>query len=383
MTHLSDAAKNAMMSQGTGAWADDGKFYQFTAVAKKDVAGAEDAYAGADIEIPGMEGMPDYAGEMGYESGEMYTDGYAGGVFGGQDDVVGATNSNVDAQIDTIDSRQDDLKDAGKRGVDSHISGIESKAPEVAAATRTSVIGPITSTLSGFANAPITSNYGAPKLGNDIGLGVITGYEEAMSTWIEGGYLTPGSAANSTYNAAQAIKDGFVGPRAMDINSPSKVSYGWGMNIIQGLTNGIINNTDSAVSSMGDLSNAMIISFGNPLDYAARVASGEFKYDPSIRPVLDTSNIARGASGIHTLFDNQNVAISGFSGKLATDITGLDTTNMAMVTELRALRSDMNTMTEQITNMQIVMDGGQLVGAIAPTMDNALGNRAAMRRRGN
>lgn len=383
MSHLPDAAKNAMMSQGTGAWADDGKFYQFTAVANKDVAGAEEAYAGADVTIPGMEGMPDYAGEMGYESGEMYTDGYAGGVFEGQDDVVGATNSNVDAQIDAIDSRQDELKDAGKRGVNSHISGIESKAPEVAAATRTSVIGPITSTLSGFANAPISSNYGAPKLGNDVANGVISGYNEAMTAWVEGGYLTPGSAANSTYNAAQAIKDGFVGPRAMDINSPSKVTYGWGQNIIQGLTNGILNNTDDAVTSMTDLSNAMIISFGNPLDYAARIASGEIQYDPSIRPVLDTSNIARGAYGINTLFDNQNVAISGFSGKLATDITGLDTTNMSMVTELRALRSDMNAMTEQITSMQIVMDGGQLVGAIAPTMDNALGNRAAMRRRGN
>lgn len=387
MSHLPDAAKNAMAAQGAGAWGDDGKFYQFTAAAKEDVAGAEAAYG--DFQLPENALNIDLGEKYGltepdgFDAGNTWTDGVAGGIFEGQDDVVDATNSNVDAQIDAIDSRQDELKDAGKRGVNSHISGIESKAPEVAAATRTSVIGPITSTLSGFANAPISSNYGAPKLGNDVANGVISGYNEAMTAWVEGGYLTPGSAANSTYSAAQAIKDGFVGPRAMDINSPSKVTYGWGQNIIQGLTNGIVNNTDDAVTSMADLSNAMIISFGNPLDYAARIASGEIQYDPSIRPVLDTSNIARGAYGINTLFDNQNVAISGFSGKLATDITGLDTTNMNMVTELRALRSDMNAMTEQITNMQIVMDGGQLVGAIAPTMDNALGNRAAMRRRGN
>lgn len=387
MSHLPDAAKNAMAAQGAGAWGDDGKFYQFTAAAKEDVAGAEAAYG--DFQLPENALNIDLGEKYGltepdgFDVGNTWTDGVAGGIFEGQDDVVDATNSNVDAQIDAIDSRQDELKDAGKRGVNSHISGIESKAPEVAAATRTSVIGPITSTLSGFANAPISSNYGAPKLGNDVANGVISGYNEAMTAWVEGGYLTPGSAANSTYSAAQAIKDGFVGPRAMDINSPSKVTYGWGQNIIHGLTNGIVNNTDNAVTSMEDLSNAMIISFGNPLDYAARIASGEIQYDPSIRPVLDTSNIARGAYGINTLFDNQNVAISGFSGKLATDITGLDTTNMNMVTELRALRSDMNAMTEQITNMQIVMDGGQLVGAIAPTMDNALGNRAAMRRRGN
>lgn len=387
MSHLPDAAKNAMMSQGTGAWGDDGKFYQFTTVAKEDVAGAEAAYG--DFQLPENALNMDLGEKYGltepdgFDAGNAWTDGVAGGIFEGQDDVVDATNSNVDAQIDAVDSRQDELKDMGKRQVGAQITGIESKSQDMSDASKNSILKPMTSPLQAFIDAPITSNYGAQKMGYDIGGGIISGYNEAMTAWVEGGYLTPGSAANSTYNAAQAIKDGFVGPRAMDINSPSKVTYGWGQNIIQGLTNGILNNTDDAVTSMTDLSNAMIISFGNPLDYAARIASGEIQYDPSIRPVLDTSNIARGAYGINTLFDNQNVAISGFSGKLATDITGLDTTNMNMVTELRALRSDMNAMTEQITNMQIVMDGGQLVGAIAPTMDNALGNRAAMRRRGN
>ena len=167
------------------------------------------------------------------------------------------------------------------------------------------------------------------------------------------------------------------------IASPSKLYYKTTGFIGQAIVNSINDSSYAAGLAMEDLSNAMIVSFGNPLDYVGQIASGEIEYDPSIRPVLDTSNIARGAYGINAMLDNQNMAISGFSGKLATDITGLDTTNMNMVNELRALRSDMNTMTEQITNMQIVMDGGQLVGAIAPTMDNALGNRATMRRRGN
>ena len=167
------------------------------------------------------------------------------------------------------------------------------------------------------------------------------------------------------------------------IASPSKLYYKTTGFIGQAIVNSINDSSSAAGLAMEDLSNAMIVSFGNPLDYVSQIASGDIQYDPSIRPVLDTSSIARGAYGINTMFDNQNVALSGFSGKLAADITGLDTTNNQMVNELRSLRADMNSMTEQITNMQIVMDGGQLVGAIAPTMDNALGSRATMRRRGN
>lgn len=321
--------------------------------------------------------------EMGYDGGFGYSEGLAGGIYEGQEDVMGATDANVDAQIYAIDDRQEDLKEAGRRSEDYVAEGIESRSGDIKRRSHSAIVQPLADPLWEFANAPITAQFGARPYGAMMGNGIMDGVETAMGAWLNGGYLTPGSAANLTYQAAQQMKEGFVGPKAMDINSPSKVTYGWGQNIIQGLTNGIANNENLAVTSMRDLSDAMIVSFRNPLDYVGKIASGEIAYDPSIRPVLDTSNIARGAYGINSMLNNQNVAISGFSGKLAADISSLDTTNGSMVSEIRALREDMNTMTERVTNLQIVMDGGQLVGAIAPTMDNALGRRNAMRRRGN
>ena len=115
----------------------------------------------------------------------------------------------------------------------------------------------------------------------------------------------------------------------------------------------------------------------------AGCSSGELEYDPTIRPVLDASSIGRSAGSINSMFRNQNVSLSGFSGQLAADIGQLDSRNSDVVEELRALREEMSIMGEEISNMQVVMDTGALVGATAGPMDKALGQRAVRFGRGN
>ena len=134
---------------------------------------------------------------------------------------------------------------------------------------------------------------------------------------------------------------------------------------------------------MSGMSTSIVDSFGNPLKTVAKIASGELQYDPSIRPVLDTSAIGVGANSINSMFDNQNVTLSGFSGQLAADIGEMEASNADIIAELQAMREEMAAMGEDIANMQVVMDSGALVGAIAPGMDNALGMRNIYRGRGN
>lgn len=50
--------------------------------------------------------------------------------------------------------------------------------------------------------------------------------------------------------------------------------------------------------------------------------------------------------------------------------------------EIRALRQDVNEMTDAIGNMTVVLDTGETVGALATPMDGALGNQYTYRRRG-
>ena len=168
-----------------------------------------------------------------------------------------------------------------------------------------------------------------------------------------------------------------------EIESPSKVFFQNGEYIVEGLVNGIVQSTDGVTSTMGGLSNAILLAFGNPFEYLSKISSGELVYDPSVRPVFDGSGLYKGASSIDSMLSQQTITVSGLSGKLAADIGTLDNTNTEVVNELRALREEMSYMQDAISDMQVVMDTGELVGVMSSPMDTALGRRAAFKQRGN
>lgn len=178
-----------------------------------------------------------------------------------------------------------------------------------------------------------------------------------------------------------ATDQGFCGP--LEINSPSKVFMRYGGYLLQGLVNGIDKSVPEAEGSVGNLASTIINTFGNPLNYISKILSGELSVDPSIQPVLDTSRISRGSAAVGAMLNGQAVSIGGLSGQIAADIGELDSRNVDIVMELRALREDMALMGEEISNMQVVMDTGALVGATAGPMDKALGQRAIRFGRGN
>lgn len=169
----------------------------------------------------------------------------------------------------------------------------------------------------------------------------------------------------------------------LDEHSPSRVFEQSGIYAVEGVVKGITAKEHEATTAISDVGDAMIVSFGAPLEYLAKMASGEIQYDTSIRPVLDASNIRAGASGINSMFSNQNVALSTVSGKITSDIGQLDSRNMDVVNELRSLRSDMAEMTAAISGMQMVMDTGALVGQISGPINQNLGKRAIYKKRGN
>lgn len=167
------------------------------------------------------------------------------------------------------------------------------------------------------------------------------------------------------------------------ISSPSKEYYEYAKYIVMGLVNGLTQNTDQASNAMGSLSDAILASFTDPIDYVSRIASGELVYDPSIRPVFDSSGLYKGASSINSMIRGQTVTVAGLSGRIAADIGTLDHSNADIISELQAMRADIASLGDEMADMQIVMDTGALVGATAPSMDRALGRRAIYKGRGN
>ena len=98
---------------------------------------------------------------------------------------------------------------------------------------------------------------------------------------------------------------------------------------------------------------------------------------------MDMTSARMGEMNIGSMFRDQSVSLTGLSGQIAYDMTNLNGSNAAVVSEIAALREDMDVMTDELTNMQIVMDTGALVGSTVGAYDVALGKRQFYSGRGN
>lgn len=117
--------------------------------------------------------------------------------------------------------------------------------------------------------------------------------------------------------------------------------------------------------------------------------NGDVEAQPTIRPVLDLTDLSRGADQIDSLFYPRRSIGLVSQASLAFQESGrnngmtINVDNGDIVEELRSLREDMADMMDRMKRMQVVMDTGRLVGELAEPMDNALGQRVTRKGRGN
>ena len=282
-------------------------------------------------------------------SGETYTDAWASGMTtpSAQSEVKSATNDNVDVVKDTLESRRTDMVDA----------------------TRVGIITPYNRTIMGNASTSFDNGYYITQRCFDGQKKAIKDNEDEMKKQ----YASVGNLMWQGYNS----------PDGIDAHSPSKKFYQSGLWCVLGVQQAIKDNTYLATGQMSSLGSSMVDAIGQPLDYVSKIASGDIEYDPRIRPVMDLSNIGRTAGDVSSMFANQNMTLSGITGQIAYDMTNLNGSNAAVVAEIQALREDMDYMTDELSNMQIVMDTGALVGSTVGAYDQALGRRSIYSERGN
>lgn len=337
--------------------------------------------AGQDAMLKSLTLPQNKAALLGAEAGEEWSDASIEGMLNGDLDIEDfmsqknmSTDDFSDYGSDAGDSFNEYFDDAaydpdGMYGVtdanisDGAIDAIEDNKNNVQDTTRKNITGAMKTTVEDGRGSM-----------HEAGMYTIAGLVQAIRD-------QESNATGAMSELVAAIKAQYE--MDMDQHSPSKVFYQNGKYLVMGLANGIEKSTELATDSMSTLSDAIIVSFGAPLDYVAKIASGELVYDPSIRPVIDPSSVRSGARNINSMIDSQTIQLSGYSGQLAADIGRLDNSNLMVVEELRQLRADMADMTEQITNMQMVMDTGALVGQISGPIDQTLGRNAIRKGRGN
>jgi hypothetical protein len=202
----------------------------------------------------------------------------------------------------------------------------------------------------------------------------------------------------STISRIQAIATQILSRFAQifKINSPSKVFEEFGEMTMLGFSNGMDEGQSDVVSTTDKTANDILDAMKANIASITDGWSEDSAYEPVIRPVFDMSSINQGYSDIQTWFANaQGLNLNGNLSRL-TPTTREDDANTNqmlidainnlnnddVVDELVALRNDISNLQSAMTNLQVVMNTGALVGQIIEPVDNALGAKALRNQRG-
>ena len=182
--------------------------------------------------------------------------------------------------------------------------------------------------------------------------------------------------------------------QALEVHSPSRVFFAIGKYLDMGLINGINAYMGSVRDSGEELGDATLDSMKAAIQKIA-LADDWVDAQPTIRPVMDLTDIQNGYKEIGALFSQQlGMSASYDMAQIATrslKAGGMDGNKVSegssqrfddMVDEIRQLRSDMGLLARDMSNLRVVMDTGALVGAISPEMDAQLGRIANYKGRG-
>ena len=306
-----------------------------------------------------------------YDSGESIVDSFVSGIAQNENDITDAI-SGINAITDSpIYTNNKSYYQSGQRVVERFSDGI---AQNAGLATRSTDNLSDTIRSSIRSAADVFSDNSIFRT-DDMSTAFYRNGESLVSSF------TNGIAQNA--DSVTVVSSTLSDLVSVSLNSLPNMYYRNGESLVSGLTDGIAQNAESAIGAANNLSDAVVNAFGTPINYVGKISTGELQYDASVRPVFDDRGLYRGASSIDTMLNSQTISVSGLTGQLAADIGTLDRNNADIVDELKALREDMSYMEEAMSQMQVVMDTGALVGSMAGPMDKAMGRRAIYRGRGN
>ena len=221
----------------------------------------------------------------------------------------------------------------------------------------------------------ILQEAGWDETGKQIVTGITGGVESEKTNFLD-------ALTQMALEGVQAVKD------TLEINSPSRVFRELGNYTGLGFVGGLKDYAGKSYDAGANMAESAKSGLSNAISMVAELTNGNFDMQPTIRPVLDLSDVTRGAGQLNSLFYPQKTmglvgqASLAFNSTMDKDGMTVTVDNDGVVQELRSLRSEMAEMTTRLERMQVVLDTGTLVGELADPMDSALGQKQIHRGRG-
>ena len=173
--------------------------------------------------------------------------------------------------------------------------------------------------------------------------------KDLINGFIEGIYDKVNDAIYAVGDFCQDVVDKCK--NVFDVNSPSKVFMEIGRYVDEGLAVGIDKYAKTAIDATEDMGNDTISSISSVLSNISDYINDEMDADPTIRPVLDLSNITDGAQTINDLLSGDRAMNMAASSNMSMNAALANQANtQLMLAELRDALSGFGENHESVVN---------------------------------
>ena len=303
--------------------------------------------------------------QLGYVSSSLY---------GGQTSNFVSYIQEFVERLNVIDDRYDGGKTAVQSLVD--LMGYISEAVEEAGNidnANLEIFTVFTQALNNLATMNLsTVEKDFENVGANIAAGVRIGIEKGQS-----GVITAAvDMAVEAYNSAC---------KALGVASPSRLFMGMGAYVAQGMAIGIQNDSDKASNASKEMAYGVIDSAEGILMNLSDLLAQDIDAQPTIRPVLDLTNVTNGTRALNSLFGqdygigldtarvNARASRAYTPVPVSADYDQNGSESGGMMARMDAMIENVMKMGENISNLKLVLDSGVVAGGVANGVDVEIG----------
>lgn len=250
---------------------------------------------------------------------------FINGVTAKQSNVTTTFTNLVQAVLTAINAKQSEFQTAGSNVMTKFIAGVKSQDNNSRTTFTTIISGCLTAIKNKYtefnsvgAECMTKLIAGVKSKDSSLTSAFTTCVSSAVSAvkdyysnfYSAGSYLVDGFAAGISENSYKAEAKARAMAKAaadaaedeLDINSPSKVGYSIGNYFGVGFVNAIGDYADKAYTAGSEMASSAKTGLSNTISKVADLVNGDLNLEPTIRPVLDLTDVEEGTSRLNALF---------------------------------------------------------------------------------
>ena len=286
------------------------------------------------------------SGKLKNVGSNIFTD-IANGMKSKQAALNNTMTMSINNLLKTANSKKAEFGNIGKAFMTMFVNGLKSQTSLVNSA----VVAPIRSALTTI-RGYYSSFYSA---GAYISSGLAAGMRSNL-------YQIQNAATQMANAAAKAARAKLL------IKSPSRVFYAIGKFVVEGFTNAIGDGSRSAYRAASEMADSARVGFNNAIGKATDFMVGEMDAQPTIRPVLDLSDVSEGVGSINGMFGmSPSIKALANVGKISSMMNGYNQNgNSDVISAIDKLRKSMSNIggNSVVINGITYDDGSNITNAV-------------------